>query len=521
MGRDRLINLGSGGGGVTGLTSADAGNAIADNELIRGDGTTGIQGSTAILTDAGELTLTVADAGTTTVSTALTLAHTTSGTAAAGLGTGILFQIEDAGGTLENACSIEAQWIDAGAASEDSELVFKARAAGASPVEVMTVGHLTGVSNYGTIWLGNVTPSGTNYVLTGQSAGESILNGVSQVDLRVSNTTHLKVLTTATTHTAIDAGTTTVLYPAVLDRQSSGTPAAGIGSGLAFDVETAAGNTERGATIEAVTTDVTSTSEDFDLVFKTMAAGAAAAEAARFLSTGGIKVVAGSAANPSIQSGGNGFYSQGNGDLTFARSATAIIGLGVGANVLGLTDVTVLAWNATLSGAYDTGIGRVADGVVGATLGTSGAGWFQNEAGDKRLTANVTENAATMTNLTDLTVTVAAGRKYTGKMVIYCVDSTAAEGLKFDFDGGTATMTSFRAHGTLFDTGLLLSTQTTALATDFAAATVTGDSMFEVHFSFVVNGAGTFIPRFSQNTHAVGTATAYLGSYIQVSDSFN
>lgn len=84
-------------------------------------------------------------------------------------------------------------------------------------------------------------------------------------------------ITGQVTVTYTDAGTNTVLYNYVANRQSSGTPANGIGVGWAFDVETAAGNTERGATIEAVTTDVASTSEDFDLVFKTMAAGATAA----------------------------------------------------------------------------------------------------------------------------------------------------------------------------------------------------------------------------------------------------
>jgi hypothetical protein len=71
-----------------------------------------------------------------------------------------------------------------------------------------------------------------------------------------------------------------------IDSQSSGTPSNGIGVGIEFATETAAGNTEVGATIEAITTDVTSTSEDFDLSFKTMAAGAAAAERMRVKSTG-------------------------------------------------------------------------------------------------------------------------------------------------------------------------------------------------------------------------------------------
>ncbi len=70
---------------------------------------------------------------------------------------------------------------------------------------------------------------------------------------------------------------------------NSGSPVAGIGVGISMSVETAAGNNEIGAIMEAVTTDVTGGSEDFDMVFKLMAAGAAAADAFRILSTGTIQ----------------------------------------------------------------------------------------------------------------------------------------------------------------------------------------------------------------------------------------
>jgi hypothetical protein len=71
-----------------------------------------------------------------------------------------------------------------------------------------------------------------------------------------------------------------------LQRTTTGTPANGIGGSLDFTVETSAGNNEIGARIGAVTTDVTGTSEDFDIVFYVMDAGAAAAEVARWTSDG-------------------------------------------------------------------------------------------------------------------------------------------------------------------------------------------------------------------------------------------
>ena len=87
-----------------------------------------------------------------------------------------------------------------------------------------------------------------------------------------------------------DAGTNTVLDVLRLDRQSTGVPAIGIGVGLEFAVETSAANTEIGGIIEAVTTSVTAAAESFDLVFRTMAAGAAAAERARISSNGTLTV---------------------------------------------------------------------------------------------------------------------------------------------------------------------------------------------------------------------------------------
>lgn len=93
------------------------------------------------------------------------------------------------------------------------------------------------------------------------------------------NGTILDVMaTTAATNTA-----TEVLR---LESQSSGTPAVGIGTSIGFAAETAAGNTELGMVISAITTDVTAASEDFAFVLRLMAAGAAATEIARITSTG-------------------------------------------------------------------------------------------------------------------------------------------------------------------------------------------------------------------------------------------
>jgi hypothetical protein len=90
------------------------------------------------------------------------------------------------------------------------------------------------------------------------------------------------------------ATTNAVTYVHRLTSTSSGTPAIGIGVGIEFEVETSASNNEVGATIEAVTTNVTGTTEAFDLVISTMTGGSAATERLR-INDSGISIPAAAA----------------------------------------------------------------------------------------------------------------------------------------------------------------------------------------------------------------------------------
>jgi hypothetical protein len=85
-----------------------------------------------------------------------------------------------------------------------------------------------------------------------------------------------------------DTATNTPSTAAVLQHTSSGTVAAGIGTRLDFECQTAAGNVEIGARIQAVATDVTPLSEDFSLAFLLMAAGAAPTQVASFTNSGNL-----------------------------------------------------------------------------------------------------------------------------------------------------------------------------------------------------------------------------------------
>lgn len=135
----------------------------------------------------------------------------------------------------------------------------------------------------------NISANNGNGTYT--SIGEmEYLIGTPAVHAVVSSTGHLGVGTPSPDqlfHAEKSSSiTNTVQQVARLSHITSEIPTAGIGLGLEFEQETSANNNEVIATIEAVTTDVTATSEGADLVFKTMAAGAAATECARLSPTG-------------------------------------------------------------------------------------------------------------------------------------------------------------------------------------------------------------------------------------------
>jgi hypothetical protein len=173
----------------------------------------------------------------------------------------------------------------------------------------------------------------------------------------------------------------------------------------------------------------------------------------------------------------------------------------------------------TFNGDTDTGIGRagadqvslIAGGVSGLTIQNGMFVW----PGQSRVTSNQT-NATTTYASTTLSVGVTNALLYNFHMVLYFADSTAVDGIKINFGGGSATVSAFRAHSKIFDAALITSLQTTALATDVTAATTTGDSLVEVVGSFTASSTGTFIPQFAQNAHSTGTATLYAGSHIRV-----
>lgn len=111
-----------------------------------------------------------ADAVTDAVSRGLTLSHTTSGTAAAGIGAGALLRAENAAGTLKSAGAIDAVHTTATDGAEVSALILGAGIAGS----VLEVARLAAVAS-----------AVNGLALTASATGEPVAVGVRGTDTNI------------------------------------------------------------------------------------------------------------------------------------------------------------------------------------------------------------------------------------------------------------------------------------------------------------------------------------------------
>jgi hypothetical protein len=276
-----------------------------------------------------------------TVTTGLRMEHLTSaGSAGNGIGVGIDFVAENNAGVAKLGANIQAVEVDVGTGVEDFDLVFNLMLNGASPAEVMrmkstgrvgigtaapnaelevlfedatdnaavTVARFThATSGSPAVGIGTAidfsTETSSNVFRTGgaiYSEARNVGLNVEDFDMafalmidgaagtevmRITNDKFLGI-NTATPTTSIqavreDAATNTVTPMLRLTHTTSNTPAIGIGTSIQFETETSNGNSEIGGVIESVASVVSALTEEFNMVFRTMSAGAAATEKLR------------------------------------------------------------------------------------------------------------------------------------------------------------------------------------------------------------------------------------------------
>lgn len=129
--------------------------------------------------------------------------------------------------------------------------------------------------------------------------------------------------------------------------------------------------------------------------------------------------------------------------------------------------------------------------------------------------------AVTNTSLTadnTLVIAVNAGQTYYFHYRGYFTGTTNG-GLKIDFGGGSCTFTSFNAELTLINSTAGLARKTSTAATTSIGADTTDTVLEGCGLGvFVVNGAGTFAPRFAENTDSAGSITTNANSWLKTEE---
>jgi hypothetical protein len=180
-----------------------------------------------------------------------------------------------------------------------------------------------------------------------------------------------------------------------------------------------------------------------------------------------------------------------------------------------------LGWGTgdAITGTPDTALSRVAAGVmgVGTGAGASVAGWVQ-WAGQKRVTSDFnTGNSTTLTNITGLSATLAAGRTYSFVAELYTTSDVAA-GVKFAI-GGTATATAIVYEAIVHNAAALVAqTRATALGTEVGAVTAVTVAKCTITGTITVANAGTLTVQMAQNVGNATGSVALRGSSFIVHD---
>lgn len=238
------------------------------------------------------------------VTDVLSLGKATSGTPAAGIGAGIQVNIQDAGGSEEQA-RINFALSDKTSTSEDCDMTLQLNIAGGMTTVMFVDADEGGAGGSVLLQLGTdakpvkldihppTTASGTLRISAADSAGDTVTEIVnaSQAGARTYTvpdagasasfmmTQGAQTVVGAQTFSAVptvtidNAANNAVTDMLVLNHTTSGSPAAGIGAGVQFKVEDA-GGTEEQARINVSLSSVTDGAEDADLAVQLNVAGA-------------------------------------------------------------------------------------------------------------------------------------------------------------------------------------------------------------------------------------------------------
>ena len=236
--------------------------------IIMPNGTVGIGKSSP----SAPLHISTTTSNTNGITTGLILERQSTGTVSGYYGSQITYNLENSANTVVEAAGIIGSWVDATSGSERGKLEITVRRGGTN-MAAAVFGYDTTYGAYN-LYVDTITTYGGQV----QDLSFFSTNGTSGVP-------SANIKSNPTTTNTIDRSLRVSRFVS-----GAGTPAVGIGAGLDFEIETSTTNSEIGAAIDVVSTDLTAGSEDFDISIKTMAAGATAAERVRITSVGNVGI---------------------------------------------------------------------------------------------------------------------------------------------------------------------------------------------------------------------------------------
>lgn len=149
-----------------------------------------------------------------------------------------------------------------------------------------------------------------------------------------------------------------------------------------------------------------------------------------------------------------------------------------------------------------------------------GGNYLTNSGGEAALAMAFTDALGTLL-ATNLSVPVEAGASYRIDGYLIVSNSTAADGAQFDFNGGSATATTFDAALSAVGSVVAGTVVSAALNTKLSFTTTTGTDRIIVHGYLKVNAGGTLILQAATNTTVSGTMTLAAGSWIALWPTVN
>lgn len=447
---------------TTGRLKVAFNGTLTGNVIITGNltvqGTTTLQNTASVI---GLSTFTIDDANNNTVTQIIKLIHTTSGTAAAGIGTGLLYQAENGSGTTVDAVQTSAILTTVTAASETSAFAWLLKNAGAALAEVarMTPTGLGIGSVFGT------TPPTHALTFPSSSTGIAIYNTADQ-------TTNFERLV--------------VSFAANV---------------LTMSVAAGGSGTSRAITISVAGSLITIKSTNTSLII-TETAGASG-----FYQLNRVWTSTASAVG-----------------VAFSGTSSASSGTNVGCSMVGTISQSGSAgYTAWFTNITESSVGTGPKLLIDLQIGASSKftvddlGHLQQAVNSRVSTQFDKTSNTTLSAITGLSATLVAGKTYEFRIVLH-VTAGASGGVKFDLNGGSASATSLIANYILVDNSLNTNAITSRQTTLAGSAGNTGitSGILNIYGTITVNAAGTFIPEFAQNVSNGTTSSVLVGSYMVI-----